>query len=202
MAVMTAQAPLPLVPHPDAVLIGAVAALVEDADGGRVFVRGELVMAWQAGDHACRRLAAVQLVTIKAARACEVAAGFGVDPDTLRRWAQAMDVAGASGLVPAKTGPKGPSALTPAVVARTRARRTAGQSLRAIAAAVGVSTDSVRRALPATKPETVDETVDETADAAVDETVDAAVVSSCGRTPSRGRRCRCARPRWTGPWSG
>ncbi len=190
MAVMTAQAPLPLVPHPDAVLIGAAAALVEDTDGGRVFVRGELVMAWQPGDHACRRLAAVQLVTIKAARAFEVAAGFGVDPDTLRRWGQAMDVAGASGLVPAKTGPKGPSALTPAVVARIRARRTAGASLRAIAAAVGVSTDSVRRALPATAVQAMDDTTqsdtmesdtaqsDTTMDESIDEAVEEAVEES------------------------
>ena len=186
MAVMTAQAPLPLVPHPDAVLIGAVAALVEDTDGGRVFVRGELVMAWQPGDHACRRLAAVQLVRIKGARAFEVAAGFGVDPDTLRRWGQAMDVAGASGLVPAKTGPKGPSALTPAVVARIRARRTAGASLRAIAAAVGVSTDSVRRALPATSVQAMDDTMEsdtmgsDTArsDTTMDESIDEAVEES------------------------
>ncbi|MDN5764595.1 MAG: hypothetical protein L0H78_02085 [Humibacillus sp.] len=173
---MTAQAPLPVVPHPDAVLIGAAAALVEDTDGGRVFVRGELVMAWQPGDHACRRLAAVQLVTIKAARAFEVAAGFGVDPDTLRRWGQAMDVAGAGGLVPAKTGPKGPSALTPAVVARIRARRTAGASLRAIAAAVGVSTDSVRRALPATPVQAMDDTTQ--SDTTMDESIDEAVEES------------------------
>ena len=193
MAVMTAQAPLPLVPHPDAVLIGAAAALVEDIDGGRVFVRGELVMAWQPGDHACRRLAAVQLVRIKAAQAFEVAAGFGVDPDTLRRWGQAMGVAGASGLVPAKTGPKGPSALTPAVVARIRARRTAGASLRAIAAAVGVSTDSVRRALPATAVQAMDDTTqsetmesdttqsDTTMDDSIDEAVEEAAVEESAR---------------------
>ncbi len=153
MAVMTAQMPLPLVPHPNAVLIGAAAALVEDGDGGRVFLHGELVLAWEAGDQACRRLAAVQLVRTKAAKAVQVAAGFGVDPDTLRRWANAVTGSGAAGLVPAKTGPKGPSRLTDDMVVDIRARRTGGASLRAIAAKVGVSTDTVRRALPPPEPE-------------------------------------------------
>jgi hypothetical protein len=148
MTVMTAQMPLSLVPDTDAILIGAAAALVEDEAGGRVFLHGELSMAWEPGDDACRRLAAVQLVRIKAARAVQVAAGFGVDPDTLRRWAKTLTGRGAAALVPAKTGPKGPSRLTAAVVADIRSRRAGGASLRVIAAAVGVSTDSVRRALP------------------------------------------------------
>ena len=57
MGVMSAQMPLRLVPHANAVLIGTAAALVEDGDGGRVFLHGELVLAWEAGDQACRRLA-------------------------------------------------------------------------------------------------------------------------------------------------
>ncbi len=148
MTVMTAQMPLSLVPDTDAILIGAAAALVEDETGGRVFLHGELSMAWELGDDACRRLAAVQLVRIKAAKAVQVATGFGVDPDTLRRWAKTLTGCGAAALVPAKTGPKGPSRLTAAVVADIRSRRAGGASLRVIAAAVGVSTDSVRRALP------------------------------------------------------
>jgi hypothetical protein len=82
---MTAQLPLSLIPHPGAILIGAAAALVEDETGGRVFLHGELALAWDVDDQVCRRLAAVQLVRIKAAKAVQVAAAFGVDPDTLRR---------------------------------------------------------------------------------------------------------------------
>ena len=41
MAVMTVQPPLPLVPE-DARAVGAAAAIVEDEDGGRVFVHGNL----------------------------------------------------------------------------------------------------------------------------------------------------------------
>ena len=58
MAVMTVQPPLPLVPE-DARPVGTAAAIVEDADGGRVFVHGNLVYAWDAGDAAGRRFAAV-----------------------------------------------------------------------------------------------------------------------------------------------
>src|SRR3974377_526512 len=66
MAVMTVQPPLPLVPE-EALAGGAAAAIVEDEDGGRVFVHGNLVYAWDAGDIAGRRLAAGSLVRVKAA---------------------------------------------------------------------------------------------------------------------------------------
>src|SRR5674476_585920 len=84
MATMTAQLPLMLMPA-GAVQIGEIAALVEDETGGRVFIRGELVFAWNAGDELGRRLAAVQLVAIKGARAVRVAEGVGVSEATVRR---------------------------------------------------------------------------------------------------------------------
>src|SRR5674476_571492 len=142
MAIMTALLPA------GAVEIGQVAALVEDAAGGRVFVRGELVFAWDTGDDLGRRLAAVQLVRIKGARAVRVAAGFGVTTETLRRWEGAVTDVGVAALGSGKRGPKGPSRLSQEVVADIRARRRSGASLRAIAAGVGVSEATVRRALP------------------------------------------------------
>jgi len=151
MAIMTAQLPLMLVPA-GAVQIGEISALVEDETGGRVFIRGELVFAWNAGDELGRRLAAVQLVAIKGARAVRVAEGFGINAETLRRWDHAVANDGIAALVPGRRGPKGPSVLSPAVVADIRARRRGGASLRAIATAVGVSEATVRRALPTTKP--------------------------------------------------
>ena len=144
---MTVQPPLPLAPDGASIEIGQVVALVEDADGGRVFLRGELVWAWDAGDTATRCLAAVQLWRVKAARLGQIAAGFGVDPSTVRRWGYEVAESGAGGLVPARRGPKGPSRLSDAVVADIRARRRAGQSQQGIADAVGVSASSVRRAL-------------------------------------------------------
>src|SRR5674476_315123 len=129
MAIMTAQLPLTLVPA-GAIEIGQVAALVEDEAGGRVFVRGELVFAWDAGDDLGRRLAAVQLVRIKGARAVRVAAGFGVNTETLRRWEGAVTDVGVAALVSGKRGPKGPSRLSQEVVADIRSRRRSGASLR------------------------------------------------------------------------
>jgi hypothetical protein len=152
MGVMTTQQLLPLTPA-GAVLIGDATALVTDEDGGRVFIRGELCFVWDAGDDLGRRLAAVQLVRIKAASAMQVAGAFGVTTVTLWRWRKELDTAGAQGLAQDKRGPKGPSRLTPEVVADIASRRRGGASLRAIAAAVGVSTFSVRRALPQPTPE-------------------------------------------------
>ena len=147
MSVMTAQAPLPLTPA-GAVQIGEVVALVEETDGsGQVYVRGELTHLWGPGDGTGRRLAAVQLVAVKAATGDAVATGFGIGRETLRLWMRAAETGGTAGLVPRRPGPKGPSKLTPAKIADIRARRKAKASLRAIGEAVGVSTDSVRRAL-------------------------------------------------------
>ncbi|MHB8187865.1 MAG: putative transposase [Dermatophilaceae bacterium] len=142
---MSAQPPLPMAPVAGAVSIGQAVALVQDTDGGRVFLRGELVYAWSVGDVALRRLAAVQLVANKAARVADVAAGFGVDPGTLWRWGRQLSATGVGGLLSDKRGPKGAHRLTPKVVADIIARRGAGASHRAIAAAVGVSYTSVRR---------------------------------------------------------
>ena len=62
MAVMTAQPPLPLVPD-DACPVGTAAAIVEDDDGGRVFVHGHLAYAWDGGDCAARRSRSVRAPT-------------------------------------------------------------------------------------------------------------------------------------------
>jgi transposase len=146
MAVMTAQPPLPLGPA-GSVAVGPVVALAVDAEGGRVFLRGELVFAWDAGDEPARQLAAVQLVRIEAASRADVAEAFGVNRLTVLRWDQAVRERGVAGLIQAKRGPKGPSKLTPQRVATIRAMRRAGGTLAAIAEATGVSTNSVARAI-------------------------------------------------------
>jgi hypothetical protein len=145
---MTVQPPLPLTPS-GAVPFGAVAALVQDDDGGRVFIRGELCFVWDFGDEAGRRLAAVQLVRIKAASGLDVAAAFAVSTVTLWRWRKELDVSGTAGLAWHKRGPKGPSRLSDDMVADIRARRSGGATLQAVADAVRVSVTTVRRALAA-----------------------------------------------------
>lgn len=124
---MTAQLPLPLAPAAGTP-IGLAACLVEDQDGGRVFINGQLSLAWDPGDVMLRRLAAVQLVRIKAGLAYQVAAAFGVNEFTLYRWRQAISEDGSAALAPAKRGPKGPSKLTEQVIAEVAGRHAQGQA--------------------------------------------------------------------------
>ena len=153
MTVMTIQPPLPLIPT-GATEISAAAAMIEDEDGGRVFVHGHLAFAWDAGDTAGRRFAAVTLMRIKAGTQVQVAAAFDTSPLTLWRWAQALSTAGVSALVPHRKGPRRASKLTPEVTATIAVLREQGLSLRAIGERVAVSEASVRRALSDTDTET------------------------------------------------
>jgi len=146
MAVMTVQPPLPLVPG-DARPVGAAAAIVEDGDGGRVFVHGNLAYAWDVGDCAARRFAAVSLMRIKAATQLEVAEAFAVKPATVRRWETWLTDAGVAGLLGERKGPKRKSKLIADTVAAIQRLRDSGASYRAIAAETGVSEGSVRNAL-------------------------------------------------------
>ena len=174
MGGMTSQPPLPLAPV-DGVRIGQVVDLVEDATGGRVYVRGELVFAWDAGDGTGRRVAATQLARIKAATGVAIADGFGITRETLRRWMRDLEAEGTGGLVAGKRGPKGPSKLTTAMIDEIRRLRAQGKTLAAIGATVGVSTDTVRRALaPAPTEDVADDTTNDTVVDAEDATVDVA----------------------------
>ncbi len=117
------------------------------AGGGLVIVHGLATFAWDAGDEAGRRLAAVQLVRLRAASQARVAEAFGVDPVTVWRWDQALADGGVAGLVPARKGPRRASRLTAEVVALIRGLDGQGKTLAEIAAVPGVSVSSVRNAL-------------------------------------------------------
>jgi transposase-like protein len=151
MARMLSQIPLPLLPAGAAEIAPGV-GLLGGEDGGLVIVHGLATFAWDAGDEAARRLAAVQLVRLRAASQGQVAEAFGVDPVTVWRWDQALAAGGVAGLVPARRGPKGASKLTPELAARIAGLDAAGATLREIAAATGVSTFSVRNALGRVAP--------------------------------------------------
>ena len=152
MARMVSQLPLPLLPGGAAEIAPGV-GLLAGKDGGLVAVHGLATFAWDAGDEAGRRLAAVQLVRLRAASQGQVAEAFGVDPATIWRWDQAVASGGVAGLVPARRGPKGASKLTPELAARIAGLDAAGQTLRQIAAATGVSTFTVRAALGRVRPD-------------------------------------------------
>ena len=151
MAVMTTQQSLPLIPA-EATEISVAAAMIEDAEGGRVYVHGNLCFAWNAGDTAGRRFAAVSLMRTKAANQTQVAAAFGTSALTVWRWDQALSAAGVAALVPQRTGPRRASKLTPELVSSIAVLRAQGLSLRAIGERVAVSEASVRRALSENSP--------------------------------------------------
>jgi Helix-turn-helix domain len=147
MAGMLTQLPLPLLPAGAAEIAPGVGLVTGAGGGGLVSVHGLATFAWDAGDEAGRRLAAVQLVRLRAVSQAQAAMAFGVDPVTVWRWDQALAAGGVAGLVPARRGPKGASKLTPQLAARIAELDAAGATLREIAAATGVSTFSVRNAL-------------------------------------------------------
>src|SRR5260370_18924124 len=149
MTRMLTQLPLPMLPG-DAREIAPGAGVVDGPDGGGVvWVHGLATFAWDAGDEAARRLAAVQLWQLKAASQSKVAAAFGVIPLTLWRWRNALADGGVAALVPDRKGPRRPSRLTPQGVAQARELDGQGMRKAAIAAATGVSETSVRNVLRA-----------------------------------------------------
>ena len=152
MARMLSQLPLPLLPAGAAEIAPGVGLLAGEDGGGLVTVHGLATFAWDGGDEAGRRLAAVQLVRLRAASQGQVAGAFGVDPATIWRWDQALAADGVAGLVPARRGPKGASKLTPELAERIAGLDAAGATLREIAAATGVSTFSARTALGRVAP--------------------------------------------------
>ena len=159
MAVVSTQAPLPVVPA-EAIEISDALALVEDGVGGRLYLHGMLAWQWDAEDQIAKRLGAVQMLSIRAAQGGQIAWGFGVSEATLWRWRKEHKTAGTQGLVLGQRGPKGPTKLTSELIDQVHARRQAGQSLRAIGEAVGVSEFSVRRALKTTPDATLRTTLE------------------------------------------
>ena len=108
MSGINTQPSLPAALAAGVVSIGEAVVLVQDSDGGRVFLRGELVYTWSAEDVPLRRLAAVQLVANRAARVGDVAAAFGVDNGTLWGRGQQLSATGVGGLVSDKCVAFGP----------------------------------------------------------------------------------------------
>ena len=152
MARMLTQVPLPLLPRDAAEIAPGVGVVAGPDGGGVVWVHGLATFAWDAGDEAARRLAAVQLVQLKAATQVQVAQAFGVIPVSVWRWARALAGGGVAGLVPAAKGPQRASKLTPQVVERIRELDRHGAGKAAIAAATGVSESSVRSVLRPARP--------------------------------------------------
>ena len=147
MARMLTQVPLPLLPGAAAEIAPGVGMVTGPDGSGVMWVHGLATFAWDAGDEAGRRLAAVQLWKLKAATQAQVAEAFGVIPVSVWRWEKALAAGGVAGLVPDRKGPRRASKLTPGVVARIRELDGQGLGKAGIAAVAGVSESSVRNVL-------------------------------------------------------
>jgi hypothetical protein len=129
------QPVLPVLPEGAAEIAPGVGIVTGTDGGGLVTVHGLATFAWDGGDEAGRRLAAVQLVRLRAATQGQVAAAFGADPATVWRRDKALAGGGVAALVPSRRGPKGASKLTAQLVARIAELDAGGKTLRQIAAA-------------------------------------------------------------------
>ena len=143
--------PLPLTPA-GSVEINHAASLLESEEGGAVFLFGMATWCFGPDDVVGRRLAAVQLVETGAATPSQVAACFGVDFETVRRWRKAFSDKGTEGLVPQKLGPRRAHKLTEEKRAEIARLQDEGLGLRAIARVVGLDPGTVRRGLPVASP--------------------------------------------------
>lgn len=81
-------------------------SFVESDEGGQAFIREVLCYFWDASDFASRRLAAIKLIAMKAAKAAETGAAFGVTTTTLWNWAKLFEDDGVLALAAKKRGPK------------------------------------------------------------------------------------------------
>ncbi len=147
MTAMLTQVPLPWLPAGADEIAPGVGVVAGADGGGVVWVHGLATFAWDGGDEAARRLAAVQLVRLRAAAQKQVAVAFGTDPVTVWRWDQKLRQDGVGGLIPARKGPRGAWKLTAELAGRIRELDARGKTLAVIARDCGVSTFTVRAAL-------------------------------------------------------
>ncbi|MGH9120385.1 MAG: hypothetical protein ACRDYC_00330 [Acidimicrobiales bacterium] len=147
--------PLPIPAAPaGSVPVAPGVDMIEGDEGGVVFLWATAAWCWSPTDVATRRLAALQLISTRSASRVAVAVAFGVDESSLWRWGQLYAAGGVAALEPMAKGPKGPSKLTQAKVDDIAALRAQGKSMEEIAGRVGVSLNSVSRALRSPSPST------------------------------------------------
>ena len=107
---------------------------VIDVDDQRsIFLNGYLAGRYACGDKGTERILVTQLAEVLPLPDRQIAAAFQLHPVSLSRFRALARSGGAAALVPLKTGPKGPSKMTPKLQARCRALRQQGLSFRAIA---------------------------------------------------------------------
>lgn len=105
-------------------------------DHRTVFVNGHLIARFACDDRGTERVVVTQLADVLPLADRAIAAAFDLHPVTLSRLRGQRHHGGAAALMPRRTGPKGPSKMTPRLAARCRRLRVEGRSVREIAARV------------------------------------------------------------------
>src|SRR5215510_6462744 len=116
--------------------------VIDAGDQRTVFLNGHVAARYSCEDKIAERVLLTQLAEVVPLPDRQIAAAFQIHPVTLCRFRAMARSGGAAALVPSRSGPKGPSKLTPKIEARCRALRQQGLSFRAIAQKV--STRGVR----------------------------------------------------------
>jgi len=109
-------------------------------DHRHLFLNGHLVGRYACDDRGTERVLATQLAEVLSLSDKSVASVFGMHPVTLSRFRGQARKGGPAALMPRKTGPKGPSKMTPVLAARCRTLRRQGLSFRNIAEQVSGGT--------------------------------------------------------------
>lgn len=129
-------------PATQAALVQLPARLeVTDVEDHRhLFLNGHLVGRYACDDRGTERVLATQLAEVLSLSDKDVASVFGMHPVTLSRFRGQARKGGPAALMPRKTGPKGPSKMTPVLETRCRTLRRQGLSFRGIAEQVSGGT--------------------------------------------------------------
>src|SRR5918994_973249 len=116
--------------------LGVLPQRVEVVDAGdqrTVFLNGHAAARYRCDDKMAERVLLTQLAEVVPLPDRQIAAAFQIHPVTLSRFLAMARSGGAAALVPSKSGPKGPSKMTPKIEACCRALRQQSLSYRAIA---------------------------------------------------------------------
>lgn len=113
--------------------------VVDAGDQRTVFLNGHAAARYSCDDKVAERVLITQLAEVVPLPDRQIAAAFQIHPVTLSRFRAMARTGGTAALVPAKSGPKGPSKMTPKIEARCWALRQQGLSFRAIAQEVSNS---------------------------------------------------------------
>jgi hypothetical protein len=143
---MPLRARLPLVPAEARELSTKLAVLV-DNENVVFYNAGGPVYSCTRDDRTGVRLGAVMMIGLDLAGPSAVAEALGLHRTTLFRDARKFESAGVEGLQEQRRGPKGPHTLTPEVQRDAQKLLDRGESIRAAAAAVGMSERGLRHAI-------------------------------------------------------